>query len=613
MPIPDRCGQDSIFVTRFTPREDQGVPEDGCHEPEVPRVRGRVPARRPLRLRALLRPARGRLRPLDARRRRRRRACAAGSRAGPQNIWRYADFLPLEHGQPGPSHRGTSRAGLPAGCTPLINADRLAERLGLSEVWVKNDAANPTHSFKDRVVSVADRPRPRARLRDARLRLDRQPRQRRRRPGRRARRASPTSSSRPTSRSRRSSRPASTGRTSSPSTATTTTSTASAPSSRGEREGWAFVNVNMRPYYAEGSKTLAYEIAEQLGWRDARPHRRADRLAARCSRRSPRASTSGSTLGLIDGEIPTMNGAQAAGCSPVATAFAAGHDVCRPVKPDTIAKSLAIGNPADGPYALELARATGGAHRQRHRRRDPRGHPPAGRDDRHLHRDRRRRDHRDARQARRARRHRPRRARRARHHRRGPQDARRGPRHVRRRTRSSRRYEAFEAEFALAESAALMAVTVKIPTQLRAAAGGAASAEVEGADRRRGARRALRRARRAARPHLRRRRRLRRFVNVYVDGEDIRFGEGLDTPVGRRRRGPDPAGGRRRLTLGVGPSASAGCSTSRADCRFRAWAACSRARGCERLGAGFVCELAGATPRCLGPPRARDRRRPAAR
>src|SRR5205085_10984975 len=74
---------------------------------------------------------------------------------GPQNVWRYADFLPLQGGPPGPSGRLASRVGLPAGCTPLIRADRLAERLGLREVWVKNDTANPTHSFKDRVVSVA--------------------------------------------------------------------------------------------------------------------------------------------------------------------------------------------------------------------------------------------------------------------------------------------------------------------------------------------------------------------------------------------------------------------------------------------------------------------------
>jgi threonine synthase len=123
--------------------------------------------------------------------------------------------------------------------------------------------------------------------------------------------------------------------------------------------GWAFVNVNMRPYYAEGSKTLAYEIAEQLGFRTP------DRVVA------PIASGSLYTkiakgfdewreLGLVTGEAPTMSGAQALGCSPVATAFAAGSDVCRPVKPDTIAKSLAIGNPADGPYAIELARRSGG-------------------------------------------------------------------------------------------------------------------------------------------------------------------------------------------------------------------------------------------------------------
>jgi threonine synthase len=125
---------------------------------------------------------------------------------------------------------------------------------------------------------------------------------------------------------------------------------------------WAFVNVNLRPYYAEGSKTLAYEIAEQLGFE----------LPDRCV--APIASGSLFTkigkgfaewreLGLVGdaaGPLPRMNGAQADGCAPVATAYAAGHDVCRPVKPRTIAKSLAIGNPADGPYALDLARRSGG-------------------------------------------------------------------------------------------------------------------------------------------------------------------------------------------------------------------------------------------------------------
>jgi threonine synthase len=126
-----------------------------------------------------------------------------------------------------------------------------------------------------------------------------------------------------------------------------------------ERE-WAFVNVNMRPYYAEGSKTVAFEIAEQLGWE----------IPDRCI--VPIASGSLYTkiargfeewieLGLLEGRVPVMNGAQASGCSPVATAFAAGTDFCQPVKPSTIAKSLAIGNPADGPYALELAARSGGS------------------------------------------------------------------------------------------------------------------------------------------------------------------------------------------------------------------------------------------------------------
>ena len=119
----------------------------------------------------------------------------------------------------------------------------------------------------------------------------------------------------------------------------------------GEREGWAFVNVNLRPYYAEGSKTIAYEVAEQLGWELP------DRVVA------PIASGSLFTkvakgfaelrdLGLVDGALPAMQGAQATGCAPVASAWARGDDRCVPVKPHTIAKSLAIGSPADGPYAL---------------------------------------------------------------------------------------------------------------------------------------------------------------------------------------------------------------------------------------------------------------------
>src|SRR5207344_1170899 len=127
-----------------------------------------------------------------------------------------------------------------------------------------------------------------------------------------------------------------------------------------EEEGWAFVNVNVRPYYAEGSKTLGYEIAEQLGWRLP------DQIVI------PVASGSQLTkvhkafqelikLGLVEDKPYRVFGAQAAGCSPVSVAYKAGVDAIRPVKPDTIAKSLAIGNPADGIYVLDICRETGGS------------------------------------------------------------------------------------------------------------------------------------------------------------------------------------------------------------------------------------------------------------
>ncbi len=269
--------------------------------------------------------------------------------AGPHTLWRYADFLPLE---------GASRSPLPAGWTPLVKADRLAARLGLRDVWVKNETSNPTHSFKDRVVSVAM-------ARALELGFD-------------------TLAC------------ASTGNLANSVAAhaaaaglpsyvfipadleeakilATGAYGANVVGVRGNYDDvnrlcmevsadhpWAFVNVNVRPYYAEGSKTLAFELAEQLSWEMP------DRIVA------PIASGSLFTklakgfeqwieAGLLEGKLPAMNGAQAEGCSPVAQAFAAGTDVCRPVKPNTIAKSLAIGNPADGPYAVELARGTGGS------------------------------------------------------------------------------------------------------------------------------------------------------------------------------------------------------------------------------------------------------------
>jgi threonine synthase len=270
--------------------------------------------------------------------------------AGPRSIWRYSDFLPFEKRPPAPLTTGT---------TPLLKADRLAERLGLREVYVKNDAANPTHSFKDRVVSVAL-----AKARELGFEI-----------------------------------------VACPSTGNLANAVAAHAAANGlqsyvfipsdleeqkvlatgvygttlvkvhgsyddvnrlcmelaaERENWAFVNVNVRPYYAEGSKTLGYEIAEQLAF--TLPDRVVVPIASgSLFTKIARGFEEWQEVGLIaEDKQPVFNGAQGAGCAPVATAFSEGWDICKPVKPTGIAKSLAIGNPADGPYALELARKSGG-------------------------------------------------------------------------------------------------------------------------------------------------------------------------------------------------------------------------------------------------------------
>jgi len=272
--------------------------------------------------------------------------------AGSAGIWRYADFLPFESGPP------AQRSALEPGLTPLVRADRLAEQLGLGELWIKNDAANPTHSFKDRVVAVA--------LAKAReLGFD-----------------TVACASTGNLANAVAAHAASTGLRSYvfvPSdleeqkllaTGVYGTTLVGVKGTYddvnrlctelSESRGWAFVNVNLRPYYAEGSKTLAYETVEQLGWKIP------DRIVCPIASGSlfsklGRGLSEWLDLGLVEGELPAFNGAQPEGCNPVASAYADGHDVCRPVKPDTIAKSLAIGNPADGPYALDLARRTDGS------------------------------------------------------------------------------------------------------------------------------------------------------------------------------------------------------------------------------------------------------------
>ncbi|HEX8742985.1 MAG TPA: threonine synthase [Thermoleophilaceae bacterium] len=270
--------------------------------------------------------------------------------AGPQSIWRYADFLPFER---------PPRSALGAGSTPLVRADRLAERLGLREVWVKNDAANPTHSFKDRVVTVAL-----AKAQELGFQVV----------------ACASTGNLANSVAAHAAAAGLESYVFIPSdleeqkvlaTGVYGTNLVAVRGSyddvnrlctelTADHEDWAFVNVNMRPYYSEGSKTLGFEIAEQLGFE--LPDRVVCPVASgSLFTRIARGFEEWLEVGLLEGELPAFNGAQPQGCSPVAGAFAAGSEVCRPVRnPATIAKSLAIGNPADGPYALDLARRSGG-------------------------------------------------------------------------------------------------------------------------------------------------------------------------------------------------------------------------------------------------------------
>ena len=273
--------------------------------------------------------------------------------AGPTTIWRYADLLPASAENP---------VNLGAGFTPLVRADRLAAELGLGELWIKNDTLNPTGSFKDRVVSVAL-----TKARELGFKVA----------------ACASTGNLANSVAAHAARagmesivfiPSDLEQAKVITTAVYGGTLVAVDGSyddvnrlcaelTSEHPSWAFVNVNVRTYYAEGSKTLAFEVAEQLGWQAP------DHVVV------PIASGSQLTkihkgfgelhrVGLLDGaEAPhvRVSGAQADGCSPVATAFAEGSDVIRPQRPSTIAKSLAIGNPADGFYALDIVRKTGGA------------------------------------------------------------------------------------------------------------------------------------------------------------------------------------------------------------------------------------------------------------
>ncbi|MBI2923354.1 MAG: threonine synthase [Planctomycetes bacterium] len=269
--------------------------------------------------------------------------------AGPHSIWRYLDLLPVSE---------DCIVTLHEGMTPLVAAPRLGKEIGLRNLFIKNDSVNPTFSFKDRVVACAV-------SRAKEFGFD---------------------------------------TVSCASTGNLGGSVAAFGAVSGMRpvvfvpadlepskivgigaygptliavdgsyddvnrlcaeisatKKWAFVNINLRPFYSEGSKTLGYEVAEQLGWR-APDHVVVPIASGSLLCKIHKGLHEFETLGLIGPVKTRISGAQGSGCSPVATAFAAGRDEIVPVRPATIAKSLAIGNPADGIYALDIIRKTGGA------------------------------------------------------------------------------------------------------------------------------------------------------------------------------------------------------------------------------------------------------------
>jgi threonine synthase len=274
-----------------------------------------------------------------------------GIAAGPRTIWRYGPLLPVS--DPAPIDLGV-------GLTPLVRADRLAAELGLGELWVKNDTANPTGSFKDRVVSVALTKARELGFKVAACASTGNLANSVAAHAAHAGMASVVFIPKDLERAK---------------VVTTAVYGGHVVAVEGtyddvnrlcaelasEYPTWAFVNVNLRTYYAEGSKTLAFEVAEQLGWR-APDHVVVPVASGSQLAKVARGFRELHEVGLLEAEPHVrVSGAQAAGCAPVAAAFTEGADTIRPVRPDTIAKSLAIGNPADGWYALDEVRSSGGA------------------------------------------------------------------------------------------------------------------------------------------------------------------------------------------------------------------------------------------------------------
>jgi threonine synthase len=272
--------------------------------------------------------------------------------AGPRTMWRYAPLLPeLPSAAPG------DRVDLGAGYTPLVPAPRLGAVLGLRDLWIKNDTLNPSFSFKDRVVSVA--------LTAARTL------------------GFTTVACASTGNLAHSVAahaahagmdafvfvPADLEQAKILSTAVYGPTLVAVKGTYDDvnrlcaevagEYGWAFVNVNVRPYYAEGSKTIGFEVAEQLGW-SLPDHVVAPMASGSMLVKIDKAFNELVKLGLVEHTPWKMSGAQATGCAPIAAAMKDGTGFVKPVRPDTIAKSLAIGNPADGYYAIDAVRRTGG-------------------------------------------------------------------------------------------------------------------------------------------------------------------------------------------------------------------------------------------------------------
>jgi threonine synthase len=270
---------------------------------------------------------------------------------GPANIWRYRTLLPVPADV-------ASFPNTEPGLTRLVRAERLGAELGVRTLWIKDDSGNPTHSFKDRVVAVAL-----TAARELGFQVLACPST-----GNLAN-AVAAAAARAGIRSvvmvphnleqQKILTTAVYGGTLVAVEGTYDDVNRLASEIAGEEEDWAFVNVNVRPYYAEGSKTLGFEIAEQLGWR--LPDQVVVPIASGAQLvKVDKGLREFVDLGLVEDKPYKIYGAQATGCSPVSAAFKSGHDVVAPVRPDTVAKSLAIGNPADGPYVLDVCRRTGG-------------------------------------------------------------------------------------------------------------------------------------------------------------------------------------------------------------------------------------------------------------